>query len=219
MRMKVAVWLLVSALAGFLPVRAAEPLDQLALNAAVSLVDEQLESVLKTLEALAGTSDVRSLDWKVIQPILQRFQQGLEGAAWFALADGTYYTAEKGLQEQKLGDRPYFPRLLDGERVVGDLVTSRSTGRPVVIAAVPVVHGGKMLGALGASLYLDALGARTYESLGLPEDITFAAVNGEGVVALHRDPAALMTKRAVPEDNAGPASELTGWRFIVVGGN
>ena len=197
--------------------RGEESLDRLVVNAAASLVDERLESVLKTLEALAETGEIQSTEWARMHPILARYQQsGLEGVVWFALPDGTYYTAEKGRQEQTLSDRSYFPRLLDGERAVGDLVTSRSTGQHVVIAAVPVKRDGRVIGALGASIYLDKLCESVGSCLGLPQNLSFAAVTAEGKVAMHADASMLLTQMAVPEDEHSVISALTGWRFIAV---
>jgi hypothetical protein len=213
--MKACMCAVVLSLLMFAPARAQDALDKLVVNAAVSLVDERLESVLTTLEALAVTHEVRSADWETIKPILEKYQGDVEGVVWFAQPDGTYYTVEKGLQAQKLSDRPYFPRVLDGERTVGTLVTSKSTGRHVVVAAVPIKKSGSVVGVLGTSLYLDKLSESVDTCLGLPENVQFMAVTPDGTVALHRDAAKLMSSHPVADGVPAAESELTGWRFIV----
>ena len=49
---------------------------------------------------------------------------------WYVRPDGVYFTADKGLMARKVNDRFYFPRLMEGEPVVGELVISRTTSRP-----------------------------------------------------------------------------------------
>jgi hypothetical protein len=211
--MKLLTLVFVLAFAAF--VHADGDIDRIVLNAAASLADERLESVLKTLEALAGTSDVQSADWERMKSVLQRYQENTaDGAVWFALPNGAYYTAGKGLQEQTLADRAYFPKLLDGERAVGDIVTSRSTGRHVVIAAVPVKLGGSVIGALGVSMYLDKLSEEITECLGLPSDMAFVAVTEGGLVALHRDASRLGSPAGDLGQAVSITSSLTGWRFV-----
>ncbi|HEY8240690.1 MAG TPA: cache domain-containing protein [Kiritimatiellia bacterium] len=214
------VWRGVSAalLAVALSASAQTTLDKVVVNAAASLVDERLESVLTTLEALAVTREIQSVDWDTIQPILAKYQADVKGAVWYAQTDGTYFTAQKGRQAQSLADRRYFPRVLDGERAVGELVTSRSTGRHVVVAAVPILKGGRVIGILGASLYLDELSKAIETYLGLPEDVSFMAVSPEGKVALHSDPDRLLTDFPLAEDAPAATSALTGWRFVVEDG-
>jgi hypothetical protein len=72
--------------------------------------------------------------------------------------------------------------------VTGALVVSRSTGRNVAIVAVPVRRSdGRIVGALGGSVYLDSLSLQLEREMSLPKDILFYAVDAEPLGALHRD--------------------------------
>jgi hypothetical protein len=75
-----------------------------------------------------------------------------------------------------------------GEAVIGTLVVSQSTGRSVAIVAVPVRRAdGRVVGALGSSIYLDSLSLRLEREMGLPPGIVFYAVDATPLGALNRD--------------------------------
>jgi hypothetical protein len=82
-----------------------------------------------------------------------------------------------------------------GEAVTGSLVVSRSTGRSVAIVAVPVRgEGGRVVGALGASVHLDSLSARLAREMLLPDDVVFYAIDSVPLGALNRDPGLIFTE-------------------------
>ncbi len=101
------------------------------------------------------------------------------------LADGSYFTVDKGLTDSNLSDRKYFPTLMTGVTVVGPLVISKSTGKAVAITAAPIKKDGKVVGRLGASIYLDKVGERIGQELRLPEGMSFFAIDEHGRTALH----------------------------------
>ena len=83
-------------------------------------------------------------------------RSGIKAAAvWFVQPDGQFYTVEKGLTNLTLRDRQYFPRLMAGEEITGDLVISKTTGKRTAIVAVPIKKNGKIIGALGTSLAVE----------------------------------------------------------------
>jgi C4-dicarboxylate-specific signal transduction histidine kinase len=112
---------------------------------------------------------------------------GINAAAvWFARPDGSYYSVEKGLTGQNLRDRTYFPRLMAGNDVVGDLVISKSTGERSAILAAPVLKGGKIIGALGVSLSVTKMSRMLQEKMDMPENIVFYALDPKGRISLHK---------------------------------
>jgi hypothetical protein len=79
--------------------------------------------------------------------------------------------------------------VMRGHVSIGDLVTSRSTGRSVAIVAVPITQpGGAVAGLLGASVYLDSLSALVRREMGIGADDIFWAIDGRGIIAVHSDP-------------------------------
>jgi hypothetical protein len=167
----------------------ADPYVKSLLSALTGLVDGNLIQVRHTLEVLARCAEVRSGQWDTMQGIIQAAPlSSLPQVIWFALPDGTYYTSEKGLAGQKLTDRPYFPKLMAGQRVMGDLVISKSTGKKSIIVAVPVHSGGKVIGGVGASIFVDDLSLALNVILKIPDDLVFYGLSPDGLTVFHRDP-------------------------------
>lgn len=218
---------------------------RIGVSAAIALADGHIQSMVHSLELLAITEEVRSCNWERMLPLLTRLKEiQIPAVVFFALPDGSYYTVEKGKTDQNIKDRAYFPKVMAGERTIGDLVVSRSTGKNVMVAAVPVKSGGKVVGALGVSIHLDKLSELLARELQLPSNMVLYAIDGkQGTTALHsvtrlifEEPAKLKSetlRRAAKEmfsKNEGivtyefegkrkkayfKTSPLTGWRFAL----
>jgi hypothetical protein len=165
------------------------------LAAAIALTDNHIQSMVNTMQVLAMTDEVKAGSWEGMQGILGRFSQDqIPAAVWFALPDGSYYTVEVGKASGNLSDRAYFPKVMAGATSIGDLVVSKSTGKKSVIATVPVKNGGQVIGALGASIYLDSLSTTVVDEMQLPDNMVFYAIDGEGNIALDSDTQVIMQK-------------------------
>ena len=171
---------------------------RVALHALMALSDAHLQKLSDVLTLLASTSEARSGNWNRIRP-------GLAGAApitipavlWYAAPDGKYWTLHEGrVAAANLSDRPYFPRVLAGERIMGTLVVSRSTNRNTAIVAVPVKGAnGSVVGVLGGSVHLDSLAALLRAELGgLDREHLFFALGEGGLGALNSDPTLIFTE-------------------------
>jgi ABC-type uncharacterized transport system substrate-binding protein len=160
------------------------------LSALVALIDERLLCAGNGLRLVALTREARGGRWEDIGPLLAAL--GVRGIAWYARPDGSYFTASGGSEKSSLMDRPYFARLLAGREVAGELVVSRSTGRKAAVVAIPILEEGKVLGALGVSIFLDDLVDLVEDKLALPGDVNFFALNREGQAVLHRDKRRIM---------------------------
>lgn len=187
---------------------------RIALASLESLCDSHLANILDGLEALSATRKARSADWTEIEGPLRRFQSVLElpAVVWFSTASGTYWTVDGGRQSATIADRPYFARLVRGQNVVGDLVVSRSTGKPVAVVAVPVLDANrKLLGVLGASVRLDALSALIKREMDVGSGEIFFSVDGSGVVGIAANSAFILrdVKGISPEVHLAFAKILT----------
>jgi hypothetical protein len=120
-------------------------------------------------------------------PLLTKFNEvQILAAVFYALPDGSYYTVEKGKTDQNIKDRAYFPKVMAGMPTLGDLVVSRSTGKKVMVATVPVKPGGSVIGVLGVSIDLDKLSTLLSHEMQLPPNMVLYAIDGKrGVTALH----------------------------------
>lgn len=159
------------------------------LNAYAALVDQHLTAIRDGLRLIAVSENAVSGDWHRIKGPLAQFakDQPNDAAIWFARPDGSYFTVEQGLTNQNLKDRPYFPGLMAGKEIAGDLVVSKSTGKRSAIFAVPVLKSGHVVGALGVSLGMEQVAAWIDQTIGLPKQVMFYALDGSGQIALHRE--------------------------------
>jgi len=182
-----------------------------------ALADSHIKGYVDSLEVLAMTQEVQSGQWEEMEGFLKIVDDAqVGGTVWFALPDGSYYTVELGKTDQNISDRDYFPGLMAGNEVLGPLVLSKSTGKASLVAAVPVVREGKVIGALGASIFLDNLSTRLAAELELANDMVFFATNNEGTVALHSDTELILKQNPeLPKSVVFKISPLTGWRFAL----
>jgi hypothetical protein len=189
------------------------------VSAAVALTEARVEGLVGTMEVMALTDEVKSAEWDNMADMLTRFEQSsIPLLAWFALPNGSYYTVDVGLASGNLSDRAYFPRVMAGEVVIGDLLVSKSTGVKSMMATVPVEDNGAIVGALGVSIFLEELSALTAADLELPNDMVLYAVNEDGVIALHIDPDLIMENSSaldVPDEVVSQTSTLLGWTFTL----
>ncbi len=167
----------------------------LFLNSFAALGEGHVESVLRGLKIISVTEEARSGKWENMSGLLTEFSKsGIKAAAvWFVRPDGTYYTLEKGLTDLNLRERDYFPRLMAGEDISGDLVISKSTGKRTVIVAVPIQKNRKVIGALVTSLSVEDISRMIDEKMGLPKNMFFYALDHQDRTSLHRVSAFLLS--------------------------
>lgn len=193
---------------------------QSLLSAFASYTDLRMRSVQQSLEILASTTEARSGRWEQMKPLLSGYQQSDGGLiVWFVRPDGTYDTVDKGLMGVTLSDREYFPALISGQNIMGSLVISKSTGQRSAVIAVPIKKNGKVIGAIGTSLFLDKLSEQVEATLALRPDVAFFSLAPNGRSTLHKrtdrrfvDPRELGSdtlKKAANEMLSNPAGETT----------
>lgn len=163
---------------------------EIALASLQSLADGHLQKMADSMHVLATSEAARSGDWARINgPYSELAKRNVQALNWFALPDGSYWSLQDGKEPGNLAGRDYFPRVLAGETIVGRLVYSTATGKPVAIVAVPVAGAdGSIAGVLGASVYLDALSELLRDEMAIDEGQVFFSFDGAGIVALNWDP-------------------------------
>lgn len=153
------------------------------------LNDAQM-SVQAALAQVAATPEAHAGDWSAIEPKLDEAakSQGLNGAWFFMRPDGSYFQLGKGLTTLNVSDRPYFAPLFAGTTVSGYPLYSRTTGKKSAFFAAPVIHDGKVTGAIAASIFLDDWYMSINAAFPMPENFTWYVVNWKGETILDRDP-------------------------------
>ena len=170
---------------------------RIALHSFMSLSDGHLQKLADVLRVLANTDAVRSGEWDRIRgPLAGAARVNVSATLWFARPNGSYWTVTQGRVAENLSDRPYFPRVLAGKTVIGDLVVSRSTKRNSAIVAVPVRgRDSSVVGVLGASVNLESLAALLRQEMGgIPNGLLFYAVDAEPLGALNSDSSLIFTE-------------------------
>lgn len=151
-------------------------------------IDIRLGCFWEVLDTFTITSDVQTGQWEKIKPLLvERERLAPEGRIWYLLPDGSYYTTVDDLTSKNLKSRSYFPGLIGGNPVLGDVVVSKSTGRTVVIAAAPIVQDNQVKGALGTSIYLQDINDDICKAFPLSAGYIYFAVDTLGIISLHSD--------------------------------
>ena len=190
---------------------------EIGVSGLVALADSHIDNCVELMEVLAMTQEVQSGNWEAMVALLTKADQvQVPGARWFALLDGSYYVVGIGKTDKNIADRDYFPKLMSGNKVLGDLVVSKSTGQKSLVAAVPVIKDGKVIGGLGTSIFLNDLSNIIAEELKLSDEMVFYAVTAGNEVALHTNTDLILQKDPEPPSDAVyKTSSLTGWSFTL----
>lgn len=158
-----------------------------AINAAAHYVDRIFVNTLVSLELIASTPEAQGRDWNGIKRYLKQVEAGLPGVYFFVLPDGNHYSVTHDYTKLNLSDREYFKSLFAGNQVRGFPIYSRSSGRKSALMAVPIVIDDKVIGALGASIFLDDLHLRLNRDFALPPNYTWFVLDASGNTILHKD--------------------------------
>jgi methyl-accepting chemotaxis protein len=187
--------------------------SRVALSAYRGMVEEHIAGIQRALRVVALSQEAQSGSWERMQPMLKRFSDDLptDATTWFVNPEGGYFTTDaEGLKGESLKDRHYFPDLISGKEVFGELVISKSTGHRSVIVAVPVKSGDKVLGGLGVSVRVRLLSEFVAARLPLPPDQYFYALERDTRIAIHsRAERMFMTPSDVGDEALGEEFKKT----------
>jgi hypothetical protein len=163
---------------------------KVALASLIALSDGYLIKLADSLQLLAASPEAQSADWrKIREPLARAGEVNVPALNWFALPDGSYWSVQEGKARGNLAERAYFPKVLAGKTVIGDLLVSTATGRSMAIVAVPVMRPDKtVVGVLGASVYLDRLSTRLEREMGLDNTMIFYSFDAQPLKGLNWDP-------------------------------
>lgn len=168
-----------------------ESLSSLAKEGA-KLTQSREETQSRTLETIALIEDIRSMDWKIQQPILQR-QLKRTDFLDIAVVESNGTAHYSGGSTANLQDRDYVKKALDGESNVSDVIISKVTGETVLMYAAPIEKNGKVVGALLGRKNGNALSEITKDT-GYGEEGYAYMINRQGTVVAHPDEEKVMNQ-------------------------
>ncbi|MDF2610737.1 MAG: chemotaxis protein [Lachnospiraceae bacterium] len=163
---------------------AEKTLSSMSIDAA-TLTESRMETQTRTLEMLAVSNDIQSMDWQIQQPILQ---SQLKNTNFIDIAvvmpDGTARYSDGTTSE--LGDREYIKKAFNGETNISDVLISRVTNEAVLMYATPIERDGSIVGVLIGRREGDALSQIT-DDVGFGENGYGYIINKNGTVVAHPD--------------------------------
>lgn len=144
-----------------------------------------LEEKKLDLEIYANTKVVQNGSWpEKISYLQKELKKRDSNYFFFFIADknGNYSTTlEK--DAGNIGNRAYFEQVLNGKTIISDPVISKSTKRPIIVIASPII--GDNLSLLGASIEIKDLSKNINRYTNSEEGIYSFLINGKGKLVAH----------------------------------
>ncbi|MFW5790253.1 MAG: EAL domain-containing protein [Bacillota bacterium] len=149
------------------------------------VVRSRLDIITAELEAVASRSEIKSMDWEQIKPVLAE-EKARTDYATIALVEPDGTTRYPDNDSLYLGDRDYVQEAFAGNSNISDILISRVTEEPVVMAAVPVTEDDEVIGVLIARLLADDI-INIIADIEIGESGFAYMINDAGTVVAHRN--------------------------------
>lgn len=120
-------------------------------------IDLHTDALLHNLKILAELDEVQKFQFEDADEILKSAVDHIDMISQMYVTDSSGMQIYKTSFVDTLGDRSdrvYFQNAIKGETYISDAIISRSTGRPICVAAVPIYDDERIVGTLGASIEL-----------------------------------------------------------------
>lgn len=161
-------------------------------QAIAALVDAGMDDAFAAAWSFSKDPILRTMDSRQIDPYLQDLAPWLPQLDDIAVLDlegtavGLMARQPPDVPRPSGADRPYFQAVKSTRQpAISDTLISRSSGSPVVVAAVPMLDDSETLrGVTLAALDLDFL-ARRVETVGVRKSQAIFATDPNGTVAFH----------------------------------
>lgn len=101
-------------------------------------------------------------------------------------------TDQGAVDKINVGDRTYFKEVMQGRPAVSEVIASRTTGKPIVVVAVPVLKEGAAAGALISIVSLDWFSSRYIAKMKVLNSGYAIVYSENGTVIAHPQPEKVM---------------------------
>lgn len=149
-----------------------------------AMVGQQIDRSITTVEALASTPVVKSMDLNLMMPTLKAQKEHL-GYSMIGLMekDGTFHGTDGSLSNG--ADRGYFIKAIQGQSSITEPMVSKIDNSLIVIAAAPIIDdGGNVTGVLSAVMDASIL-SRVVEGIEFGETGYGYMINQDATVIAH----------------------------------
>ncbi len=120
-----------------------------------SFVDHELNEGIHQMELLASIDEAKNMDYESFFLKVSKLENVFKKYEVVFIADKKgNFTASNGAKGN-ITDRDYFYKVLDGQTVISEPITSKSTGNPIILVASPIRDDNDdILGMVGATINL-----------------------------------------------------------------
>ncbi|AFY42949.1 hybrid sensor histidine kinase/response regulator [Nostoc sp. PCC 7107] len=164
----------------------------------VDEIEEWLHVRNVEVQTLANTSTVRSLDWSVAYPYLQKEVKRINEFFFFQIVtpNGSFSNTQVGRSNKNIKDRDFFQKALAGQSNISDPLISRSTGIPLIAIATPIYGNsqanGSPIGVFHGNVKVDRIN-KVVNSLRYGNNSYAFALNSQGQAIVHPNAALMST--------------------------
>lgn len=183
----------------------AEKSLQAISNEAAKYTRSRVETQMRTLETIAFTEEISSMDWDIQQPALRNYVQKTDFLDLAIIEPNGTATYSEG-NTANLADREYFKKAINGESNISDVIVSKVTGDVVLMYATPIEKNGSVQAVLIGRREGTVLSDITSE-IKYGENGYGYMINTKGTVVAHPD-RSLVTDIFTPGEAAKEDSSL-----------
>ncbi len=158
-----------------------------------------MESIESTIMGISRTEDVTSMKPEKMDSLLKEMLDAQAIISQFNVTDKTgmqIYKTAGSLSDRS--DRDYFKKAIAGENNYSDVLISGTSGKPIVVFAVPVKKNGEIVGTLGASIELTFI-SKLANDINVSEKGYGYVVNSKGILIAHPDQSAVEKQKDISE--------------------
>ncbi|MDD4113399.1 MAG: methyl-accepting chemotaxis protein [Herbinix sp.] len=156
---------------------------QILASEGAKLVENRMKSILSTLNLIAKNKTIQDMGWEVDISILKEELEKTDFVdVGYVMPNGYTHYADGTVR--LMIDREYISGALEGKEEISDVVISRVTRKPEIEAAVPIMKGSIIVGALVGRMEASALSEITRD-IGFGEKGYSYMINEYGTMIAH----------------------------------
>ncbi len=169
--------------------------NKLVAEGLSSTITEQMVFVEALMDALASNEEVKSMKGNQMSQVLNSMVHNVDAISqMYVMEPGGMQVYKDSGELADRSDREYFQRAIKGEANYSEVLISGTTGKPIIVRAVPIYYGDKIVGVLGASIDL-AFVSDLLDNISFHDGAYAFVVDNQGVILAHPD-ATLYQERA-----------------------
>jgi len=136
---------------------------QLIMSLTTQVLENQVNSWIDNniwvLKSAAKLPSVISMDRQKQEPVLQQIQKKYPYIylAFTVGPDGSNVARSDDATAKYYGDRQYFKDIIDGKKLSWQTLIGKTSQKPTLVLAVPIMSGDKLVGVMAAAMTVDEI--------------------------------------------------------------